>query len=116
MQKIIKHITIQLLIIIIPLGGLYLFAQHIFAENRNREHPTDAGLGIAILLFFILIVLFIYFIVNTFIKYRKREYKLLTINCVFILIFTLPILNIHCLMGGKLFFCDDFLNFIDELF
>lgn len=80
MNKIIKHIAIQLLIIIIPLGGLYLFAQHIFAENR------------------------------------KREYKLLTINCVFILIFTLPILNIHCLMGGELFFCDDFLNFIDELF
>lgn len=116
MNRIIKHIAKQLLIISIPLGGLYLFAQHAFAENRKREHPTDVGLGIAILLFLILIALFIYFTINSIIKYRKREYKPLIINCVFLTIFTIPILNIHCLMGSELFFCDELLNFTNELF
>lgn len=115
MKKTIKHIAIQLLIILLPLGGLYLFAQHTFEENSKRQHRTDAGLGIAILLFFILAILFIYFVANTIVKYRKKEYKLLAINCVFLLIFALSILNIHCLIGGELFICDNFLNFIDQL-
>lgn len=116
MRKVIKHFLLNTLIVILPLAGLYVYAEIAFKENKKKEHPTDVGLGIAIFLFFILISLFIFFIVDTIKQYRRKEYKLMAISILFISLFTVPILNIHCLMGGDIFFCDMLIAFMKSYF
>ncbi len=111
MKKIVKHFIKKLLLILLPLGGLYILAQISFEENRQSKHPVDAGLGIAILLFFILLILFVIFFIDAIKQYKKKEYELMGITIFFLLLFAIPILKILCLMRGGGFFCDTLLRF-----
>ncbi len=110
MKKIGIHLLKKILFITIPFGGLYIFAQMAFEENRKSRHPKDVGLGIAILLFLILLILFIIFFIDAIKQYKKKEYKLMGITIFFLLLFSIPILKIHCLMGGDTFFCDTLIS------
>lgn len=94
MNTVFKHFGIRLLIVAIPLTALYFFAQMSFEANKRREHPVDAGLGIAILFFFISCVLFIGFITDTAYRIKTKQHKIALTNVPFLLLFIIPILYI----------------------
>jgi hypothetical protein len=94
MNNLLKHFLIRLLIVAIPLTALYFFAQMSFEANKRREHPVDAGLGIAILLFFILCLLFIGLVIDSAYRIRKRQNKIALTNLPFLLLFSIPIVYI----------------------
>ncbi|MCS4301544.1 hypothetical protein [Chryseobacterium sp. BIGb0232] len=104
-MKIFKLFLKRLLITAIPLVSLYIFAEIAFQNNREREHPTDAGLGIAFLLTFILFVLFIGFLTDFIIRLRKKEYRTALTDLPFLLCFIFPALYLACLWGGGDGFC-----------
>jgi len=113
-MKLIKPILIRLLTVAVPLLILYFYAQMAFKANRQREHPTDAGLGIAVLLVFILVVLAIGFITDFIKCLRRKQCKTAWIDFGFLLLFTIPILYIGCLMASRDCFCGwliDTINF-----
>jgi purine-cytosine permease-like protein len=83
---------IRFLIVAVPLLLLYFYAQMAFKANRQREHPTDAGLGIAFLLVFILTALFIGFVADFIKCLRRKQYQTVWIDFGFLLLFTIPIL------------------------
>lgn len=112
-MKIIKPFLIRLLIVIIPLATLYFYAEIAFEANRKREHPTDVGLGIAFLLMFILLILFIGFLTDFIIRLRKKEHKIAIFDISFLSLFLFHILYFGCLMGSN---CEDcFCNHIINL-
>jgi len=114
MKKIALHIASRLLIVALPLTALYFFAQMAFEENRRKEHPTDAGLGIAILLALLLIVLFIGFLSDALYRMYKKDYAIALTNLPFLLLFSIPILYISCKMGT---YCEDcFCDWFVKLF
>lgn len=97
-MTIFKLFLKRFLIVAIPLLLLYGYAQLAFETNRKSEHPTDVGLGIALLLGFIFLLFFIGFAIDTIIRIKKKQYRTMLINAVFLLIFLLPILYIKCQM------------------
>ena len=90
----------RLSIVSVPLLGLYYYSEIAFEANRQKEHPTDVGLGIAIFLFFILFFLFLGFIMDTILRIIKKEHKTVLINVIFLLPFLFLILYIATLFGG----------------
>jgi purine-cytosine permease-like protein len=112
-MKLIKPILIRFLIVVLPLLILYFYSQMAFKANREREHPTDAGLGIAFLLVFILIVLAIGFVADFIKCLRRKQYKTAWIDFCFLLLFTIPILYIGCLMTSRDCFCGWLIDTID---
>lgn len=119
MKKVIRnfnHFLIRLLIVVIPLTAIYFFAKLAFEENRRKEHPTDVGLGIAIISFNVFIILFIGFLVEFIKRIKKKQYDIALIDVLFLLLFFVPILYIHCQMGGCCnFFCDGFINLVSKM-
>ena len=103
-MEIFKKFLKRLLIVAIPLLGLYYFSELEFEANRQKEHPTDVGLGIAIFLFFILFFLFLGFAIDTIVRIVKKEHKTVLINIIFILPFLFLILFIATLMSGGPFY------------
>ena len=103
-MNVLKNFIIRILVVGIPLIGLYYYSQIVFEANRRREHPTDAGLGIALLLFALLLLLSIGLIVDLVIRIKKKEYKIALTNIPFLIIFLIPILYINCQMGD---YCED---------
>lgn len=112
-MKLIKPIFIRFLIVTVPLSILYFYAQMAFKANRQREHPTDAGLGIAFLLVFILLALAIGFVADLIKCLRRKQYKTAWIDFGFLLLFTVPILYIGCLMASRDCFCGWLIDTID---
>jgi predicted permease len=112
-MKLIKPFLIRLLIVAVPLLGLYCFAQMAFKANRSSEHPTDPGLGIAFLLIFILIILFIGFIIDFIRRLRYKQYQLAAIDSFFLLLFMIPIVYIGCLIASRDCFCKWLIDTID---
>ncbi|WP_075343365.1 hypothetical protein [Tenacibaculum agarivorans] len=110
MKKLILYVIRKLLVIVIPLLCLYVYAQLVFAENHKKEHPTDVGLGIAIVLFFILSILVVIFLADVLKHFKQREFVLLAIDVFFLILLCIPVLNIDCLMGGDFFFCEELLS------
>jgi hypothetical protein len=100
---ILTHFFVRFLIVSLPLLGLYFIAQMSFKANREREHPVDAGLGIAILLFFMLCFMFVGLIIDSAYRIRKKQFNIALTNLPFLLLFTFPILYIYCQMG----YCED---------
>ena len=90
----------RLSIVSVPLLGLYYYSEIAFEAHRQKEHPTDVGLGIAIFLFFILFFLFLGFIMDTILRIIKKEHKTVLINVIFLLPFLFLILYIATLFGG----------------
>ncbi|WP_312393227.1 hypothetical protein [Chryseobacterium sp.] len=111
-MKYFKLFFIRLIIVVIPLSALYFYAQMAFESNRKKEHPTDVGLGIAILLFFILLFLSIGFLIDFIKNILKKEYKIALLNIPFLLFFLLPILYIGCQMTGSGCFCSWIINVV----
>lgn len=114
-MKLVKPFLIRLLIVTVPLLGLYIFAQMAFKANRSSEHPTDPGLGIAFLLVFMLIVLFIGFIVDFIRRLINKQYQLVTVDSFFLLLFVIPIAYIGCLIGSRDCFCKWIIDTVDFL-
>ncbi|WP_268849363.1 hypothetical protein [Flavobacterium aestivum] len=102
-KQTLVHFFARFLILSIPLVGLYFFAQMSFKANREREHPVDAGLGIAFLLFFILCAMFIGLTIDSAYRIRKKQFNIALTNLPFFLLFTLPILYLYCQIG----YCED---------
>jgi len=112
-KTVLLHFFARFFIMSIPLLGLYFFAQMSFENNRKSEHPVDAGLGIAILLFFILCFFFIGLSIDFIYRIWKKQYTIALTDVPFLLLFTLPILFIHCQMGYcEDCFCESFLEFL----
>nr|WP_314491110.1 hypothetical protein [uncultured Chryseobacterium sp.] len=111
-MKLIKHVLIRILVVVIPLTALYLFSIWAFEENRHKEHPTDVGLEIAVLLASILFFLFIIFLIDFIIRLVRKEYKIAVTDIPFLLLFLIPCLYISCLFSGEGFYCD----FLTHLF
>jgi hypothetical protein len=102
--NILKSFLKRLFIVSIPILGLYYYSEIAFKANRQKEHPTDVGLGIAIFLFFILFFLFLGFTIDTIIRFVKKEYKIVLINVIFLLPFIILVLYIGTLFfGGPLY-------------
>lgn len=99
-----KSFLKRLFIVCVPLLALYFYSEIALKANREREHPSDAGLGIAILLFFILFILFIGFIIDTLLRFRKKEYQTLIVNTIFLLPFIFFIIYIATLFSGGPFY------------
>ncbi|WP_407481714.1 hypothetical protein [Elizabethkingia meningoseptica] len=114
-MKILKHFLIRLLITVIPLAGLYIYAGIAFRENKQKEHPTDVGLGIAFLLIFILSTLFICFIIDFIVRLLKKDYKVALTDIPFLLFFLIPVLYLNCLWSGGGAFCGWLTSLIDSI-
>ncbi len=116
-MKTLKAFLIRLLIIGLPLLGLYFYAQMAFEANSKKEHPTDAGLGIAILLFNLLLIIVIGLIVDLIKRLKRKQYNIALTNVPFLLLFSIPILYIHCQMSSYCedCFCSWFIDFIKNL-
>lgn len=107
-MKITKHIIIRILAVAIPLLLLYFYSEMAFEANRQREHRTDVGLGIAFLLVFVLIILMIGFITDSIIRIYKKQYSIALINVPFLLLFLIPVLYISCQFSSEAFYCQCF--------
>ncbi|KAA0127399.1 hypothetical protein FY557_13570 [Chryseobacterium sp. SN22] len=93
-MKFIKNFLIRLLIIGTPLLVLYGYSQAVFEANRKKEHPTDAGLGIAYLLFIILALMITGLITDLIIRIRNKQYAAAASDLPFIILFLIPVLYI----------------------
>ena len=98
-QSFWKAFVLRFLGFFLPLLALYVYAQYAFYENNLKEHPTDAGLGIALLLFFISVILFGVFLVDAIRQLRRKNYAVLWIDVAFLSIFLIPILYVGLMMG-----------------
>jgi len=105
-MKIIKHFLIRLLITAIPLIGLYVWAEMAFKANKEKEHPTDVGMGVALMLIFVLSALFFGFITDFITRLIKKDYKVAFTDIPFLLAFIVPILYLSCLWSGGEVFCE----------
>ena len=110
-MNLLKSFLTRLFIVAVPILGLYFYSEIVFEANRQKEHPTDAGMGIAILLFLLLLCLFLGFVINTIIKFRKKEYPIVMVNAIFLSPFLFLILYLQCLFVGG----DGFCEFITKL-
>ncbi|MBO6200927.1 MAG: hypothetical protein J6N74_04830 [Chryseobacterium sp.] len=108
-----KAFLLRLLIVAIPLLVLYFYAEIAFEANRKKEHPTDAGLGIVVLLAFILIILFGGFLIDLLVRLSRKEYKIALINVPFLIPFVIFIIYIACLMASRECFCGWLIDTID---
>jgi hypothetical protein len=112
-MKLAKPFLIRFLIVILPLLGLYAYAQIAFRENRASHHPTDVGLSIAFLLIFMLFLMFVGFIVDLFIRIRRKQRQLAWIDALFLFLFITPITYIGCLIASRDCFCKWLIDTID---
>lgn len=112
-MKLLKAFLLRLLIVAIPLLALYFYAEIAFEANREKEHRTDAGLGIVVLLAFILIILFVGFVVDLLVSLNSKEYKIALINVPFLIPFVIFIIYIGCLMASRECFCGWLIDTID---
>lgn len=110
---IFKQFLRRLLIVFMPLFCFYLVSLHSIAENSKKIHRGDVGLGLAVLLFFILAVLLIGFCIDFIYRIRKKQYKIALTDVPFLLLFIIPFLYIHCQMGGC---CANFCEWYVDLF
>ncbi|AZB29118.1 hypothetical protein [Chryseobacterium balustinum] len=107
-MKITKHIIIRILAVAVPLLLLYFYSEMAFEANRQREHRTDVGLGIAFLVVFVLIILLVGFITDSIIRIYKKQYSIAMINVPFLLLFLIPVLYISCQFSSEAFYCQCF--------
>ena len=107
-MKITKHIVIRILAVAIPLLLLYFYSEMAIEANRQREHRTDVGLGIAFMLAFVLIILMVGFITDSIVRIFKKQYSIALINVPFLLLFLIPVLYISCKFSCEVFYCKCF--------
>lgn len=116
MSPLLKSFLKRLLLIVIPIVALYFYAQMAFEANSRREHRTDAGLGIAFLATGLLLVLFLVFLVDIIKKIRIKNYNIVKIDAVFLLILSTPIAYLICQITSRNCFCTSIIKIGDSLF
>jgi Na+-driven multidrug efflux pump len=116
-KKFIVQILIRVFLVCSSLFLLYLYAERVFAHNRMREHPVDAGLGIALLLFFVVLILFIGFFIDAIYIAYKKEYFIIFVNMLFMAVFSLPMLYINCQMEDycESCFCSNLIEWVKKI-
>ena len=82
-MTVIKKILLRLILVVFPLTILYFSFQMASEENSHKDHPTDVGLGYAILLFLVFSILFIGFIIDFIKNIKKRDYNTAIIDIPF---------------------------------
>ncbi|TDQ06238.1 hypothetical protein [Pedobacter metabolipauper] len=112
-MKLLKPFLKRFFLVAVPILAVYLFAQMAAKENRRSEHPTDVGLGIAFLLVFIFIVMFVAFIADLIIRIRGKQVSLAWMDAGFLLLFSIPITYIGCLIASRDCFCKWVIDTID---
>ena len=113
-MELLKHFLIRFLIIGLPLIGLYFYSQIAFEANLNKEHPVDAGLGIAILIFTVLFIMFVGLFIDLGVRMIKKQNKIALTNVPFLLLFIIPISYIGCQFTTN---CEDcFCSWLINLF
>ena len=112
-MKLLKAFLIRLLIVAVPLILLYIYSIIALEANRKKEHPTDAAMGIILLLAFILFLLFIGFMFDLIKRLVKKEYKTALINIPFLIPFGVFIVYIGCLMSSRECLCGWLIKTID---
>ncbi|KPE51038.1 hypothetical protein [Chryseobacterium indologenes] len=114
-MKTINHLLIRLLITAIPLIGLYFWAEMAFRANREKEHPTDVGMGVALMLIFVLSALFFGFITDFITRLVKKDYRVALTDVPFLLAFIVPILYLSCLWSDGDGFCKCLTTTMDKI-
>lgn len=111
---ILKNFLIRLVIIAIPLLGWYFWSEYAFEVNRNKEHPTDVGLGMALVICFLLIVMCVGLLIDFIVRIKNKQYQIAITNIPFLLLFSIPILYINCQFGSYCedCFCSWFIEFV----
>jgi len=89
---IIKHLVLRVAIVAFPMFVWYVYSEYAYKANRMKEHPTDVGLGMAILLTLILFFLFIGFLIDFVVRMQNKQRQIANIDLVFIVLFAVPIL------------------------
>jgi len=91
-MSLIKHLVLRIAVVAIPLLGWYVYSEIAYKANRMKEHPTDVGLGMAILLTLILVFLFVGFVIDLVVRTRNKQKQIARIDLVFIILFAVSIL------------------------
>lgn len=91
-KALLRRIIKRLLLVAAPLLALFVYAQIAFLQNGRKEHPTDAGLGIAIFLVFILVVLCAGFLVDVIVRLYRKQYDIAIVDASFLTVFLAVIL------------------------
>jgi len=108
-----KKLLIRIIIVGIPLLLLYIGFLIATESNNQKQYRTDVGLGFGILLFVILLTLATGFLIDFINNLYRKDYKVAMLDIPFLIIFLMPILYLHCQMGG---FCDSFCEwYIQEI-
>ena len=92
MAPLLKSILKRLLLLIIPYCGLYVYTQFAFEKDSQREHYSNAGLGIAVFGMGILTLLILIFLVDLFRKIRSKNRKLIIVDLVFLSVLSIPLI------------------------
>lgn len=116
MSPLLKSFLKRLLLIVIPLFALYFYAQMAFEANNQREHHTDAGLGIAFMATGLLLILLAFFLVDFIKKIRAKNYNIVKIDAFFLLILCMPIAYLICQITSRNCFCRSIIKIGDSLF
>ena len=106
MKKTLSAIFLRLALFVAPFVLLYLYAEHAFEHARTQEHHGDTGLGIAILLFFVAIVMLFGFFIDLLIHayYRRAAIALVDIALLTLLLSPIGWFSCHW-YGGDGAFC-----------
>jgi len=114
-MKKLKPFLIRFLIVTVPLLVIYGFAQMAVKANRESEHRTDVGLGIAFLSVFVFLILFVGFAIDLVIRIRRKQRPQVWMDAFFLFLFSIPIAYIICLMVSRDCFCKWLIDTIDWL-
>ncbi|MCD0490603.1 hypothetical protein LPB86_20365 [Pedobacter sp. MC2016-14] len=112
-MKLLKPFLKRFLLIAVPLLVVFIFAKMAIRENRTDHHPTDVGLGIAFLLVFIFIVMFIAFLIDLMIRISRKQASLAWMDAGFLFFISIPITYICCLIASRECFCGWLIDTID---
>lgn len=96
-MKLVKAFLIRLLIVAVPLFGLFIYSSLALEENLHKEHKTDVGLGIAIILGMVLTMLFIGFTADLIYRVVNKQYKMALIDLPFLIPFGVAVVYINSL-------------------
>lgn len=116
MKPLLKSFLKRLMLIVIPVTALYFYAQMAFEANSQREHRTDVGLGIAFLATGLLLALLVIFLFDIIKKIRAKNYNLVKVDTIFLLILLCPIAYLICQITSRNCFCTSIINIGDSLF
>lgn len=90
MKKTAYAIGLRLLLFIAPLYLLHLFALNAFEQARRQEHHGDTGLGIAIVLGFVSLMLLLGFFIDFIVQVKRKWPAGYLTDAVILLILLMP--------------------------